>query len=133
MKKHNDFEYKYVAPTNEERKEIENIKNSYLTQSSFTDSKLNKLRKLDGKVKNIPVIISLVLGIVGTLIFGLGMSMALEWNLTLWGIIVSAVGFVPTICAYPAYKFWSKNLKKKYSAEIINLSNELLNDEKEKV
>ena len=133
MKKHNDFEYKYIAPTNEERKEIESIKNSYLTQSSFTDSKLNKLRKLDSKVKNIPVIISLVLGVVGTLILGLGMSMVLEWNLILWGIIVGAVGVVPTICAYPAHKFWSKKLKKKYSAEIINLSNELLNDENEKV
>ena len=133
MKTHNDFEFKYIAPTNEERKEIENIKNSYINQNSFTDSKLNQLRKLDSRVKNTPVIISLAMGVIGILFFGLGMSMVLEWNIALWGVIISAVGVIPMILAYPIFKLTTKKLRKKYSAKIIKLSNELLNDENEKI
>lgn len=133
MKMHNDFEFKYVAPTSEERKEIESIKNSYLNQSSSTDSKLNQLRKMDSKVKNTPTVVSLIMGVLGILIFGLGMTMVLEWNLIMWGIIISAIGAIPMLLAYPVYKLITKSLKKKYSAKIIKLSNELLNDENEQI
>ena len=126
MKNNNDFEFNYVAPTTEERKEIESIRNSYLGKSKKED-KLAYLRKLDNKVKNIPVILSLILGIVGTLIFGLGMAMILEWEILIWGIVVMAVGLVPTLFAYPMFKLSTQKLKEKYADEILQLSNELLN------
>lgn len=122
----NDFEYKYSAPTAEERKEIESIRNGYLKEKKI-DSKLERLRKLDAKVKNIPLIFGLVFGIFGTLIFGLGMAMVLEWSLMVWGIVVSAVGVVPISLAYPVYKIYSKKMKETYSAEILSLSEQLLN------
>ena len=53
MKNENDFEFNYSAPTAEERKEIESIRNSYLLQEKKTPSKLDVLRKLDWKVRNI--------------------------------------------------------------------------------
>ena len=127
MKNNNDFEYSYYAPTNKERKEIENIKNSY-TQKKSNVSKLNLLRKLDNKVKNIPIIISLIFGVVGTLIFGLGLTMILEWNLIAFGIIVCVVSLLPILSAYWVYKKTYISLKNKYSEEIIKLSDELLYD-----
>ena len=133
MKQKNDFEFNYSAPSSEERKEIESIRNSYLAKSSSVDNKLETLRKLDSKVKNTPTMIALIIGIVGTLIFGLGMTMVLEWNLTIWGVVVGTVGAVPISMAYPVFKLTHKKLKNKYSSQILKLSEELLGDESKKV
>ena len=128
MKNNNDFEYKYVAPTSAERKEIEHIKNSYMPKSYSAD-KLARLRKLDGKVRNVPTMIALIFGIVGLLIFGTGLTLVLQWNLIVWGIVVGFVGVVPIALAYPMYIKVNNFLKNKYSEEIIKISDELLNDE----
>ncbi|MFQ6772860.1 MAG: hypothetical protein ACLRFG_00080, partial [Clostridia bacterium] len=85
--KNNDFEYNYVAPTSEERKEIESIRNAYIKPTA-SSGKLEKLRRLDFKVKNTPIIVALVMGVVGILTFGVGLTMMLEWNIILWGIVV---------------------------------------------
>lgn len=127
MKNNNDFEFKYVAPTSEERREIESIRKSYAPQEKQV-SKLEYLRKLDNKVKNIPQVVSLILGICGILIFGLGMTMMLEWTLYVWGVVVCVVGAIPMALAYPAYNKATKKLKDKYGDEIIRISDELLND-----
>lgn len=126
--KNNDFEFNYSAPTNEERKEIESIRNSYLNKTKEI-SKLDLLRKLDNKVKNTPLVLALAIGILGALIFGLGMAMTLEWNLLIWGIVVSAVGVVSCALAYPFFKLSTKHMKAKYSSQILSLSEELLNSD----
>lgn len=120
------FEYKYNAPTQEERKEIDNILKDYLPEDS-KESKINKLRTLDFKVKNYPIIYGLSLGIIGTLVFGTGLTCILEWSLILLGIIVCVIGLFVAVIAYPIYNMIYKKLKNKYSKEIIDLSNELLN------
>lgn len=129
MKNNNDFEFKYSAPTAEERKEIESIRNSYVKKAS-SSNKLDKLRRLDSKVKNIPTILSLCVAIIGMLIFGLGMAMVLQWNLIVIGIIVGVIGVIVMAIAYPLFIKISKYLKNKYSDTIIKLSEELLNNEK---
>lgn len=128
MSEKNDFEFKYSAPTSSERREIESIRNSYMPKTKQT-SKLDALRNLDNKVKNTPVIVSLCVGVLGTLIFGLGMTLFLEWQQIVWGIVVGIIGLVPIVLSYPIFSYISKKLKNKYSDEIIKLSNELLNDE----
>ena len=127
--KTNDFEYKYVAPTNEERKEIESIRKSYLPQNNDV-YKLNRLRRLDSVVKRIPIIIALTIGVVGMLIFGLGLTLVLEWNLLAWGAVVGILGAVIMIGVYPLYLRASRYFKEKHSKEILEISEELLNDEK---
>lgn len=126
--KNNDFEFKYTAPTSEERREIESIKNRYLAQNK--PSKLEYLRRLDRKVKNAPTLISLIIGLVGVLIFGLGLTMVLEWELWIGGIVVSCVALIPMLIAYPIYLKVGQKLKNKYSKEILEISEELLNEEK---
>ena len=125
-----EFKYSYSAPTEKERVEIEQIKSRY--QLSSSNEKLVRLKKLDSKVKNTPTIVSLILGIVGVLVFGTGLTMALEWNLLLWGAVVSLVGCVPITLAYFVYNAIYEKLKTKYAHEIIELSNELLKDDDKK-
>lgn len=124
------FDYKYSAPTEEERREIDNIRRQY-TPRDKTETKLDRLRKLDSKVKNTAVAVSLCFGIIGCLIFGLGLSMVLEWNMYIWGTVVTIVGVVPIAAAYPVYKYALNKGKQKYAKEILELSDELLNKQSE--
>ena len=121
------FNFKYTAPTEEERKEIDSIRRQYAPQEK-TESKIERLRRLDALVKNTAIIWSLVLGVVGTLILGLGLTMILEWNIWLWGIVLMAVGSIPIALAYPVYKRVLKKYKNRYGEEILRLSEELLNE-----
>lgn len=123
----NQFNFKYTAPTEEERKEIDSIRRQYVTQEK-TETKIEKLRRLDGMVKSVPTIWSLALGVVGALIFGLGLTMILEWSIWLWGTVLMAVGSVPMAIAYPVYKSVLKKYKNRYGEEILRLSEELLNE-----
>jgi hypothetical protein len=70
------------------------------------------------------------IGVVGILVFGFGLSLCLEWGIFIWGILLAAVGCVPMVFAYPAYKWLLAKNKAKYGAEIIKLSEELLNEDK---
>lgn len=123
----NQFNYRYTAPTEEERKEIDSIRRQYAPQEQ-TETKMERLRRLDALVKNTATVWSLVLGILGTLVFGLGLTMILEWNILLWGIVIMAVGSIPAAIAYPVYKVLLKKYKNRYGEEILRLSEELLNE-----
>ena len=125
----NQFNFKYTAPSQEERKEIDSIRRQYVPQEK-TETKIERLRRLDGLVKNTAIIWSLVLGVLGCLIFGLGLTMILEWNILLWGIILMVVGSVPMAVAFPIYNKLLKKGKEKYGDEILRLSEELLNENK---
>ena len=122
---HNKFDYTYSAPTEQERREIDSIKRQYLAKSE-KEEKLERLRKLNARVTSIPQIISLCMGIFGTLIFGLGLTMILLWNLTVVGIIVMLLSLPIILVAYPVYGFVLNEYKTKYRDEILKLSDELL-------
>ena len=123
----NKFNFKYTAPTEEERKEIDSIRRQYAPQE-HVESKIERLRRLDSLVKNTAIIWSLVLGVVGTLVLGLGLTMILEWSIWLWGIVLMVIGSVPMAIAYPVYKLTLNKGKAKYGEEILRLSEELLNE-----
>ena len=123
-----EFKYTYSAPTEAERREIERIQRQYKSKTE-KEIKLQRIRRLDAFVQNFSVILALVLGIMGTMIFGLGMSMILVWNITAVGIIVCIVGSVPAIAAYPVYLITLKKNKEKYGEEILRLSEEILKEE----
>ncbi|MBQ9703962.1 MAG: hypothetical protein IJV68_05410 [Clostridia bacterium] len=124
------FEYTYVAPTEAERREIESIRKQYGGKSE-KEIKLERIRRLDSFVQNFSTILSLVIGVMGTLIFGLGMAMILVWDIMVFGIIVSMAGAVPMGSAYPVYLVTMKRNKEKYGEEILRLSDELLKEENE--
>lgn len=125
-----EFNYTYVAPTDEERKEIDRIRKQYLPQEE-TESKIERLLRLDSRVRIAPTVVSLVLGVFGCLLFGLGLTMILKWSQIVWGIALAVVGNLPMGLAHPVYALLLERNKKKYGKEILRLSEELLN-EKEK-
>lgn len=131
MSKENKFDYVYSVPTENERREIESIKKQYMAAPK-EESKLERLRNLNKRVTRPPLIVGLTTGVIGTLVMGLGMTMVLEWNLWIGGIIVGVLGIAMIAVAYPIYRAVLNRNKKKYGRQIIELSNELLNaDENE--
>ncbi len=125
-KNNNTFEYTYSAPTEAEKKQIESIRRQYETPQKHVESKVERVKRLDAKIKNTANAFSLAFGIVGCLVFGLGLAMILEWGILLWGVAVMALGCPLMIFSYPLYNFLIKRGKKKYGAEILRLSEEIL-------
>lgn len=123
------FEYNYSAPTAEERKEIDSIRNQYLPKTE-NYSMIEQLRVLDKKVKTRPIFICILLGIVGVLTFGLGLTFFLEWS-EYWyiGFPISIIGIVIMVCTYPIYVSLVAKYKSKYGPKIIEISNSLLKEE----
>ena len=125
----NEFRFNYKAPTEEERREIEDIRRQYLENEKKEETKIERLKRLNNYVNNFSTIISLIIGIVSVLIFGTGLSMILlNWTIP-FGAIVCAIGLIVGIFAYPVYVKTLNYNKKKYREEIIRLSEELLNEQ----
>ena len=120
------FTYTYSVPTASERREIEDIRRQYSAPQE-PQSALARLKELDARVKRAPAALALTLGVCGLLVFGLGITMVLEWAMSAGGIAVAAVGALMMAAAYPIYNTVLKRLKKKYAPEILKLSDELLN------
>jgi len=121
-KKNNIFEYTYSASQQEE---IKKIRDKYMIKTQ-AESKIEQLQRLDKKVENTGMIISIALGIIGTLIFGIGMCCVLVWkDLFIWGIVIGIVGIIMLSIAYPAYKYITKKQRKKITPHILKLIEEL--------
>ena len=122
MEEIKSFTYSYSAAQN---KEVENIREKYIPREV---SKLELLRSLDNRVKTAGMIQALSLGIVGCLLFGVGMCFWLGalsgpgWLAVLCGILGSAV----MLPAYPVYKKISNETKEKLTPEILRLADEIL-------
>lgn len=121
------FEYTYSAPTERERREIESIRKQYVAEEKTTEGAIERIKALNAKVNGGATTLALILGIVGILTFGLGLTMVLEWGIWLWGIILMAVGCIPMALAYPSHTWMIKKGRKKYGEEIVRLSDEILN------
>jgi len=55
--------------------------------------------KITGKT-----ILTVLLGIVGALAFGVGMCLVMVWSQIIWGIIVGLVGIILLLCLIPICK-----------------------------
>lgn len=120
----NSFSYTYSA---KQQAEIENIRKKYAPSTSEED-KMEQLRRLDRGATNKATITSLIWGITGTLIMGMGMSFALVWQNTLFipGIIIGLIGIAMLSVAYPVYNKVLKKEQEKIAPEILRLTDELL-------
>ena len=121
------FSYTYSAPTEEERREIEDIRRAYAPATESED-RLAQIRTLNERATRPARIAALTLGIGGILLFGLGMSMTLAWELIAGGIVVAAIGILATIVANPVRRALLNLGKRKYGAEILRLTDELLGE-----
>ncbi len=115
------FEYTYSA---KEQEEIEKIRKKYLPRE---EDKMELLRKLDKDVTKPGTIWSLVIGIMGCLLFGVGMCCTLVWVDSLFGvgIVVGVIGMVIMGVAYPIYIRITKKQQEKLAPQILALAEEL--------
>lgn len=122
MDQENKFNYTYSA---QEQNEIRKIREKY---SDTPDSKLDMLRRLDAGVTRKGTIASLVLGVAGILIMGIGMCCCMVWKESLFipGIIIGIAGIAGVIAAYPVYKSITKKERERIAPEIIRLTDELM-------
>ena len=132
MTENNKFEYNYSAS---ERAEIKKIREKY-TPPTEAEDKMARLRRLDASVTNTAQAVSLVFGVIGTLVLGFGMSLImtdLAETLGLYGntvmvigIIVGIVGGALASLAYPIYNIIVTAKRKRLAPEIIRLTDELM-------
>ena len=123
MEHKNSFEYKYSAP---EQEEIRKIREKYAPKDTSM-SALEQLKKLDEDAERPGRAVSLTLGIVGTLLFGAGMSCTMVLtDYFVPGIILGVIGMAVLAMAYPAYKKITAKEREKVAAEILRLTDELM-------
>ena len=120
-----NFNYTYSAARN---KEVESIRRKYMPEE---ESKLERLKKLDLRVQTAGTVESLCFGIVGALVFGIGMCFFLAvfageaWLSALFMIIGSLI----MIPAYPIYRRIARKTKEELTPEILRLSEEIIKSE----
>lgn len=126
------FSYNYSA---KERIEVKKIRDKY-TKPTKEEDMMARLIRLDSSVTSTAVTVALVIGIIGTLILGLGMSLCMtdlgdiidlshEVSM-LVGIFIGISGGIILTLAYPFYNLIVKRKRKKLAPEIIRLSDELM-------
>ena len=116
------FQYTYSA---REQEELKRIRSKYAPRE---ENKMELLRRLDARVNMKATMASLVVGIIGTLIMGAGMSCCLTQS-SAWfvpGIIIGVVGLAVLGIAYPLYNRVLRREREKIAPEILRLTDELM-------
>ena len=124
------FNYTYSA---KDQEEIKKIRNKY-TQQNVEEDKMSRLRRLDASVYSKATVVSLVFGIIGTLLMGTGMSLIMTdiseilgmFFSMIVGIGVGITGIILVCLAYPIYNRTIKKERKKIAPEILALTDELM-------
>lgn len=122
MENNNAFTYQYSA---KQAAEVAHIRDKYVTHE---ESKLEVLRRLDARVRMAGVIPAICVGVVGCLVFGVGMCFGLDvfggadWLTLVFG----GAGVLTMLPAYPIYKRISRRTKEQLAPEILRLSEELM-------
>ena len=132
MENKDTFNYSYSA---KEQAEIKAIRQKYQAPEE-AENKMEQLRRLDGAVTQKATTVSLVFGVIGALVLGSGMSLAmtnigevlgLSASLAmLIGIPVGVLGILLISLAYPVYNRTIRKERKKVAPEILRLTDELM-------
>jgi len=127
MENKEGFNFTYSAA---QQQEVEDIRKKYLPKE---EDKMEQLRKLHAIPTQKAQAASLAVGIIGALIMGTGMSLAMTdigaalGSLAMViGIVIGIVGMVLVALAYPLYNRVLKKQREKIAPEILRLSDELL-------
>ena len=98
-------------------------------------SELDALRDLDAKVKRPANVFAYIFGSISAIVMGAGMSLVMTdigatigiTSALVPGILVGALGLGMVLLTYPMYKGILNSRKKKYGAEILTLSDKIMN------
>jgi len=125
-KEEKTFQYSYSAS---QQAEIKKIREKYEPEKKTPkEDKMEQLRHLDESATKPGMIVSIIVGIVGTLLLGVGMSCTMVWA-EKWfvpGIIIGVVGLIGLSMALPVYNYITKKQREKLAPEILKLTDELM-------
>ena len=121
------FNYTYSA---KQQEEIQNIRRKYAAPE---EDKMEQLRKLDRQTTQKAQAGAIALGVIGALVLGTGMSLAMTDFSVFLGrmamlvaIPVGLIGIVLVALAYPLYNRLLKKERQRIAPEILRLSDELM-------
>lgn len=121
------FSYTYSA---EQQEEIQNIRKKYTEPQ---EDKMEQLRRLDASAAKKANRVSIMVGVIGTLIMGVGMSLVMTDIGTVLGgaamplgVVIGVIGMALLICAYPLYNKTLKKERERIAPEILKLTDELM-------
>ena len=117
---------------NDQQFMTQKIRAQYMEKES---TELDALRRLDAKVKRPASVFAYIFGSVSAVIMGAGMSLVMTdigstigMDFTMIpGIVIGVVGMIMALVNYPIYKGILNSRKKKYGAEILSLSEKIMN------
>ena len=117
---------------NDQQFMAQKIRTQYMEK---TPSELDALRELDAKVKRPANVFAYTFGSISAVIMGAGMSLVMtDIGATIGiasalvpGIAIGVVGLGMALLTYPMYKSFLNARKKKYGAEILTLSDKIMN------
>lgn len=129
MSNENTFSYTYSAKENQE---VQNIRKQYEAKQC---TELDTLKALDAKVKKPANVFAYTYGSVGAIIMGAGMSLVMTdigaviglTSTMVPGIIIGVVGLALALTTYPIYKRILDSRKEAYAAQIVQLSDKIIN------
>ncbi|MEE1014193.1 MAG: hypothetical protein U0L92_07820 [Clostridia bacterium] len=116
------FRYTYSA---KEQEELKRIREKYLPKE---EDKMEQLRRLDHSVNHKGTVAALIVGVLGALALGIGMSCCMVWKDALFipGIVVGILGIATVSLAYPLYARITQKEREKIAPEIMRLTDELM-------
>ena len=125
MENKEGFSFTYSA---QQQKEVEDIRKKYLPKE---EDKMERLRRLHAVPTGKARATSLTVGVIGALIMGTGMSLAMtqigaalgSFAMVL-GIVVGIVGMVLVALAYPLYNRVLRKNREKIAPEILRLTSQ---------
>ena len=108
------------------------IRANYVEKSP---SELDALRELDAKVKRPANVFAYTYGSISAIVMGAGMSLVMTdigaiigiTSTFIPGIAIGIAGLGLSLLTYPIYKGILNSRKKKYGAEILKLSDKIMN------
>ena len=127
MEEQNKFEMTYSA---QQQEEIRSIRQKYVPKE---ESKMDRLRALDARVTQKATMVSIIVGVIGAMLLGCGMSLIMsDFGAALGtaalpaGIALGVIGLALAALAYPIYNRTLKKEREKIAPQIIQLTDELM-------
>lgn len=123
MDKQEAFEYTYSA---KQQEEIEEIRKKYMPPE---EDKMALIRKLDRDVGKKATMAAIIVGIIGAIFFGAGLSICLvsEPKNFIYGIPMGIIGMIICATTHPLYQNIVRKERNRIAPQILALIDEIKN------
>ncbi|MGM9683011.1 MAG: hypothetical protein ACI3XQ_05370 [Eubacteriales bacterium] len=117
---------------NDSKFAAQRIREQYVEKEN---TELDELRRLDAKVRRPANAFAYVLGSIGAIVMGSGMSLVMTdvaqkigiSDGMVPGIVIGIVGMLIALVNYPLYSLILRSRKKKYADKILRISDNIIN------